>query len=394
MREQQYTKISESAWEKLAGQEMTPGEAVSYFSSNLQPRTFGDILRALMEKKGVGQEQLLDRLLLIRTHIQKDSLRKRIQVWLNGGGQPSEREEWFQLCYALSLNETEAKEFLCHCQEGGFHLREPREAGYLYCLRSGKTYQESQVFLSDIPGIDGPFPVAEKSAENYTRTVEDSFALVHTDAEFLSFIESNQSNFGTLHNTAYRYFCNFFDELMRPTGPCTAEEDETYSIERVVDTYLRMGLPSDRKTSGYSPEQKAIKRLWPNATAIKNMRNRKADVTRKVLLLLYLVTEGLDDGAIEESLGWEPPDRTAQLEEHSWNIDLMLHECGYAPLDPRNPFDWLVLYSLTTDGEMEAMSDRLTSILTELFPTGDAGRELDNDQTAHDIISSAAKHSE
>lgn len=392
MREQQYTKISERAWEKLAGQGMTPDEAIRYFSSELRPRTFGNVLKALMERKHMRQEQLLDRLLQMRTQIQKDSLRKRIQVWLSGGGQPSEREEWFQLCYALDLDETEAKEFLCHCQEGGFHLREPREAGYLYCLRSGKTYQKSREFLDGIAGIDGPFPTAERPVENYTRTVEDSFAQVRTDAEFLAFIRNNQSNFGTLHNTAYGYFCRFFDELVRPTGPCSAEEDEAYSIEQVVDTYLRMGLPPNRKTSGYSPKQKAIKRLWPNATAIKNMRSRKTDVSRKVLLLLYLVTEGLDDGAIEESLGWEPLDRTAQLEEHSWNIDLMLHECGYAPLDPRNPFDWLVLYSLGTDGETETMSDRLASILTELFPDEDAGRELDGGQTAHDIISSKAAH--
>ena len=154
-----------------------------------------------------------------------------------------------------------------------------------------------------------------------------------------------------------------------------------------------MGLPSDRKTSGYSPEQKAIKRLWPNATSVKNMRSRKIDVSRKVLLLLYLVTEGLDDGAIEESMGWEIPDRAAQLEEHSWNIDLMLHECGYAPLDPRNPFDWLVLYSLRTDGETEAMSDRLASILTELFPAGEAGHEVDASEMSCDKISSKAAKS-
>ena len=117
MREQPYTKISSNAWDRLIGQEMTPGEAVLYFSSNLQPRTFGSVLSALMKARQLNQETLLDRLLLIRSHIQKDSLRKRIQVWLKGG-QPSERVEWFQLCYALGLNETEAREFLCHCQEG------------------------------------------------------------------------------------------------------------------------------------------------------------------------------------------------------------------------------------------------------------------------------------
>ena len=67
MREQQYTKISERAWEELAGQGMTPDEAVRYFSSELQPRTFGNVLKALMEKKHMRQDQLLDRLLLMRT---------------------------------------------------------------------------------------------------------------------------------------------------------------------------------------------------------------------------------------------------------------------------------------------------------------------------------------
>lgn len=386
MQEPKYTKLSECAVEQLTGQDITPGEAVRCFSSELQLRTFGDLINGLMAQKGVSQSALLERMYPLREHMQKDSLRKRIQVWLNGKGQPSEREDWFQLCYALELSEREAQEFLCHCQEGGFHLREPREAGYLYGLRSGKTYQDVQAMLSGIPDIDGPFPAADRAGENYTRTVEDAFAQVHTDAGFLAFVEKNRPNFGTLHNTAYRYFSAFFDELIRPTEPCAAEEDEAYSVEKVVDTYLRMGLPLDRRSGGYTPYQKAIKRLWPNVTAIKNMRNRKIDVSRKALLLLYVVTEGLDDGALEESMGWELPDRAERLEEHSWNIDLMLHECGYAPLDPRNPFDWLVLYSLLTDGETETMSGRLTAVLAELFPEDGPGHKVDDKQAACDTI--------
>ncbi|HIY16303.1 MAG TPA: hypothetical protein H9839_03125, partial [Candidatus Intestinimonas stercorigallinarum] len=130
--------------------------------------------------------------------------------------------------------------------------------------------------------------------------------------------------------------------------------------------------------------QKAVKRLWPNATAIKNMRARKLDVTRKVLLLLYLVTEGLDDGAMDEAMGWEPASPAERLEEHTWDLDLMLHECGMSPLDPRNPFDWLILYSLRSDGEEEAMRDRLTAVLTALFP----GQDLDGGGDLHATLES------
>ena len=110
------------------------------------------------------------------------------------------------------------------------------------------------------------------------------------------------------------------------------------------------------------------------------MLARKLDVSRKTLLLLYVATEGLDDGAIEEAMGWEPDSPDEILEEHVWNCNLMLHECGFSPLDPRSPFDWLVLYSLRPgDGEDESMSDRLSQVLALLF--GD-GREVDADSGA------------
>ena len=385
MEERKYTALSGRAWERIAGQDMSPSEAVRYFSQDLCPRTFGEVLSGLMARQGLDREALIGRLWALRGgDIQRESVRRRVSMWLSAA-QPAEREELFQLCFALGLDETAAHAFLRCTQDGDFHLREPREAGYLYGLRAGRTYGEVRSLLDRLGWADGPFPRETDGGEPvYTRTVADAFALVRTDDDFLAFCQANRDRFGSLHNTAYRYFTRFFDALTDPDAPLGAEEDESYSIERVVDLYLRPGLPSGRKTAGLTAAQKAVKRLWPNATAIKNMRARKLDVTRKVLLLLYLVTEGLDDGAMDEAMGWEPASPAERLEEHTWDLDLMLHECGMSPLDPRNPFDWLILYSLRSDGEEEAMRDRLTAVLTALFP----GQDLDGGGDLHATLES------
>ena len=47
--------------------------------------------------------------------------------------------------------------------------------------------------------------------------------------------------------------------------------------------------------------QRLIKSNWPNTTALKNIRNRKADVPRKLLLLFYIITENAADEEYRET---------------------------------------------------------------------------------------------
>ena len=49
-------------------------------------------------------------------------------------------------------------------------------------------------------------------------------------------------------------------------------------------------------------------------------------------------------------------------------------------LDPRNAYDWLVLYSLNSaSGQDEAMAERMEAVITALFPTDN---EWENASTA------------
>ena len=47
-------------------------------------------------------------------------------------------------------------------------------------------------------------------------------------------------------------------------------------------------------------------------------------------------------------------------------LDAMLTDCGYAPLNPRQPFDWMVLFGIAT-GDLFDLDERFETLLGELF---------------------------
>ena len=50
-------------------------------------------------------------------------------------------------------------------------------------------------------------------------------------------------------------------------------------------------------------------------------------------------------------------------------LNQMLSSCGFQTLDPRSPFDWMVLYSICAD-EFWDVDQRLRDILLAMFPDG------------------------
>ena len=146
-----------------------------------------------------------------------------------------------------------------------------------------------------------------------------------------------------------------------------------------MDSYLSLQMPFGRDRTNYSLVQKLLKRNWPNATTLKNIRSHRRDVPRKLLLLLYLITENvLDDAYDELDESYLSPEEL--FEEHWWRVNLMLRDCGMPTLDPRNAYDWLVLYSLNSgSGQDEAMAERMEAVIAALFPTD---KEWENASTA------------
>ena len=99
------------------------------------------------------------------------------------------------------------------------------------------------------------------------------------------------------------------------------------------------------------------------------MKSREADVTRKVLILLFLATdqgpaaEGEDD--LESALS-----RDEVFEDLYQRLNDMLIQCGFMTLDPRAPFDWLIIYCICVE-DMFDVDIRMRAVFKEMFGEGD-----------------------
>ena len=100
------------------------------------------------------------------------------------------------------------------------------------------------------------------------------------------------------------------------------------------------------------------------------MLNRKTDVSRKALILLFLAT----DGGMDEEAFYEDEDAEEFFEDAYSRMNGMLANCGFAPLDPRCAFDWMVLYCMCVDAEDSLLIDsRIHRFLEEIFPAHSVG---------------------
>lgn len=351
------TVLSDNEINRLLNESVSAGDAYRYMTEGLRIRTFPEILSLYYD--GDLKSDLIEGLRLIDSALSKESAARKVRDWLSGKYMPSERADLIKICFALNFDEPKANGFLSTTADGGFHLRNPQELAYAYCLRTGQSYGEA---VSLIAGLK-PLENIEGKSFAMTKTVADAFQNVYDDEAFHRFYSAQYDNLGRLQNTAYSRFLFFLNLLIDPSAPLYTERDEKYSVDDVVETYLRMNLPLDKRTAKMTLLQKTIRKYWPNATNVLRMRNRDEDVTRRILLLLYLITEGAapDDDEFDD----ETTERE-RFDEHYWRVNSMLHDCGMSRLDPRSVFDWLVLYCLKTGGD-EAMSERMQGVLDLIF---------------------------
>ena len=83
------------------------------------------------------------------------------------------------------------------------------------------------------------------------------------------------------------------------------------------------------------------------------------------MILLYLATGGI----LSENYDEADEDYICVQERLLANltrIDQMLAECGMRPMDPRNPFDFLIMFCLRTNPE-ETMNERMEAVILMLF---------------------------
>lgn len=372
----QLTRISGNNMRFLVGKDRTPEQIVEFIKDGAVFREFPDVLR-----KVYSGDDLTDRLvsgLVDITGEARDSVAKKVRNWINGKSAPQNRETLFQISFILGLSEEETSWLLGAAAETGIHYRNGQELVWAYGLRKAMSYKEARQ-LMDRLRQDGLLPDREKKDKKkkagltqerprlYTRQVRQAFDQVETEEDLGRFLQEYQEELGQLHETAYRKFSQLLDILQKPEGPeGQIQEERQYTMSDVVQEYLSMNVPEGRKTSGMSVLQRMIKKYWPSETSLSNMKNRGEDVTRKVLMLLYLTTEAVDEAGEDEADYYfedleEDPD--ILLETRIEKMNLFLDTCGMNLLDPGNPFDYLAIYAMRT----EDVGSQMAQVLDVVF---------------------------
>ena len=356
------TEISAGQWNFITSENLTAKEAVEFLKNGMKVRTFRDNIRDIYGTEDC--ERLLAESLCRYAELYEgkqilaDSMRKKIRNWMAGKNFPADREEAFQICFALDLGLEQSERMLTRLTEQGIHYRNSREIIYAYCLKYHLGYENA---LRIAEQMSKEKSEERESKEPMTQALRLGFQEIKAEEDLFSFILNNKMRMGNFHNTAYAYFTKMLSLLS-----CEElEGEEKYSMEDIADTYLRLNVPLDKKTSGYSNVQKIVKKYWPGARAVKSMKSRSEEVNRKTLLLLYIVTGGMADEEYDESdeayTGSEE-----FLEFHCKKMNHMLRDCGMRRIDPRNIFDYLVLYCLRPEEEL-FMSERMALLMAEIF---------------------------
>lgn len=372
------TRISENNMSFLEGKERSPRELVAFLKKGALYRSFDQVLsRACPDEKMT--EKLIQGMIEI-TGEKPDSVARKVRNWLKGKNIPKNRKTLFQICFALGLNEGETGRVLGAAAETGIHYRNPDELVYAFALRMGKSYQYAENLRKNIQNqygsmwSSGDQEGEEERPSVFTRQIWNEFSQVTDEASLMEFFQEHGKDLGVLHETAYQKFMKLMDYLQQPEG-LNGKTEEKYTMDEIMDTYFQMHIPEGRKTADYTSLQKLVRKYWPNETSLFNMKNRKEDVSRKVMVLLYLVTEEFDFCQMNEPdmneqkdyyMDDEEEDADTVLERRIKQMNLFLKAYGMNPLDPGNLFDYLVLYAMKSrDGE--PVSERMEQVLELLF---------------------------
>lgn len=354
-----FTRTSEDEYRRIRSGSMTPAKAAEYLRDQQIPlRRFGDVLREMYPHPDLS---LRVASLFAESGTPMESAKRKVSNWLSSAYKPSTREDVYRVAFALDLSEDQVSQLLGMCTDYGINYRNGRDLVYAWCLRSGRGYHEAQELYRSMPPVPA---TARETDSEVTHRIRLLFEGAETEADLRRFYQENLRYFGSYHLRAYYYFEQYMHCLTQPDSSNGAQE-EFYSLERVMSVYLPMHMPSGADRQGYSHIQKLIKRNWPNATSLKNIMARRQEVPRKLLLLLYIITENSVGGEYSE-LDEDYMTLENRLDGHWWSVNAMLSDCGMPELDPRNAFDWLVLYALTATGD-ESMSERMEKVIDILY---------------------------
>ncbi len=365
------TVITMKAFEAAVAPDVSAIRAADALAA-VPARSFADILTQFAPETA-GREKLVEGLCAGDPSRSRASMDKKVRGWLSGKYQPTAREDLLELCFILRLSADTADAFLAAASEEGLHWRDPRELTYAFALKKGMNYPMAAMLYAHVKPEEGP--KAAEARDVFTSLIQREAAQLETEEELKLYLQDAGNRLGTYHNRAYSQFTEFLSLLEHPHTVSVGEES-SFTIRRIVETYLDNRFPSDWDKKKLDDKRRGILAGWPDEVMLSRMKTGKIDVNRKTLILLFLTTDGgeeiTDDW--QEDVYWDEledeEDADIDFRSSYMRLNQMLSVCGYRMLDPRNAFDWVIIYCMRVGTDPEAMaglSERLSEMLDVLF---------------------------
>ena len=375
-----FSEVGMTQWmfQEASSQMLTLSEAVEQLKQNAHIRTAKETLARYCgidaENETVLKKRLVELLCQSDLKAKPDSIERKVRMWMKDNVQYIGKKTAIQLCYSLHLQVEEADQMLIRLTGERFHWRDPEDIIWCFGLKNNFSYQQALSLISDMEENSKAFNPG-KSEAVLTEVIKLQALPLHTEKELKAFIEKNWEKLGKFHNTAYDLFMNFLQLLGLPESGDFLPAAREMPMKEIVCTYMYKNFvpkAADIKEKHKEMEnatllaiQRDIRDNWPDEIVLSRMMHRQTDVTRKVLILLFLAC----DGGESKYGDYSDEDKENYFMDALFRITCMLNDCGFAPLDPRIPFDWMVLYCLCAD-ESIFVDNNVQRFLSAIFTDG------------------------
>lgn len=377
---------------------LNPGsvsEASKILKEYGQYRSLADVLRRFSKMEEPGRH-IAAGLCRWYPETNPEAQSRKLRNWMSGQVRSIRKEDAFAVSRVLHLTLDDTDEFLRLAAGEGLHWRNPREIAWAYAAEHDYGFEETNALSDRIMALgETASPSLSPETDSYTEEVEYTLrpVLCGSEDELIGYLKQEWDKLGASHNMAFVVFTQLvklleegYNSLAPMTEPGTAVRPgdgreqtaapEKISTREMVETFMHRRLvpvaERGKKTSdSFTAVQKSIRESWPDEVVISKMKRRQLEVSRKVLVLLFLATDG--SGSDYENLMYdeESPNRDEVFENMYMRMNVMLRSCGFPGLDPRSPFDWLVLYCMSAGDDWE-IDSQMIAMLKGMFPAGQA----------------------
>lgn len=364
----EYTFLTQQAYEQALVSGMEPQQAVEWILHAAVFRTLPERLLKYYDGSADDMKSVLrDGYFSVHTdRKERDSLRKNIANWFTTvrgiDDRLISRPYAIEMCLILHLSLERADELLRTVAGMSIRYRDAEESVAAYAINSGLTLAAYRQLLDRLRAEGLLEPADSQTPQTYTPLLGSVVVGLRTEEELRAYLVQNRASFGTEHRTAHARFTEMLGVLL--------DEGTNATVSELVEQNLYRRFLT--KTPKLADLARSIHAGWPDESQISRMRAGEVHVSRKVLILTYLASGGGistlprddDEAYWAEHMDDEPGD--ADFESMRMQLNALLVECGFAPLDPRRPFDWMVLFGIAT-GDLFDLDNRFEAVLKGIF---------------------------